>query len=129
MGIAHQLVQNLKLNMEDTFEQDFATVELNSLVELDRLISEQFSLPPGPYSTDVRAALELVAWNLENSDGPHFEIFRTEKHSLPGLPFVASFEPNPDVWGYGETAPLAICQAALFRLKNIKVNLILTQNN
>lgn len=114
--------------MEDTFDQDtIEDIQLNSLAELDRLVSEQFDLPVRPYSTDIRAALELVAWNLENSDAPHFEIFRAEEHSVPGIPFVASFE--PDVWGYGETPPLAICQAALFRHKRIKVNLLLNQNS
>lgn len=113
--------------MQDTFEQENPeTIQLNSLVELDRLVSEQFNLPLRPYSTDIRAALEIVACNLENSAGPHFEIFRAEKSSLHGLPFVASFKPNPNVWGYGETAPLAICQVALFQLKKIKVDLMLT---
>lgn len=113
--------------MTNTFDQDeIEEIQVNSLAHLDSLISEKFDLPLQPYSTDIRAALELVAWNIENSDGPHFEIFRTEDHSLPGLPFVAGFE--PDVWGYGETAPLAICQAALFRLKRIQVNILLTEN-
>lgn len=113
--------------MTDKINQDeIENIQLNSLADLDRLISQQFDLPLRAYTTDIRSALELVAWNLENSDGPHFEIFRAEDHALPGLPFVASFE--PDVWGYGETAPLAICQAALFRLKRIKVDLVLTQD-
>ena len=113
--------------MTDTFNSDeIEEIQIESLADLDSLISEKFNLPVQPYSTDIKSALELVAWNLENSDGPHFEIFRTENHALPGLPFVASFE--PDVWGYGETAPLAICQAALFRLKRIQVNLLLTQD-
>jgi hypothetical protein len=114
--------------MADTFDQDeIENIQLNSLADLDRLVSQQFGLPMRPYSTDIRSALELVALNLENSDAPHFEIFRAEDHALPGLPFVASFE--PDVWGYGETAPLAICQAALFRVKRIKVDLVLTQDH
>lgn len=108
--------------MEGTFEKhSIEDIQLNSLADLDCLVSEKFNLPLRPYSTDIRAALELVAWNLENSDGPHFEIFRTEDHALPGLPFVASFE--PDVWGYAETAPLAICQAALYRLKRVRVTI------
>ena len=112
--------------MTDTLNQDdIEEIQINSLADLDRLVSEKFDLPLRPYSTDIRSALELVAWNLENSDGPHFEIFRTEDHALPGLPYVATFE--PDVWGYGETAPLAICQAGLFRLKRIQVNLLLNQ--
>jgi len=44
--------------------------------------------------------------------------YSAEDHALPGIPFVVSFE--PDVWGYGETAPLAICQAALIGLKELK---------
>ena len=59
----------------------------------------------------------------ETSEWPQFEIFRYEDHSLPGIPFVVSF--GPGVWGYGETASLAICQAALYRLKRVKVNLVL----
>ncbi|HCF27690.1 MAG TPA: hypothetical protein DEV81_10950 [Cyanobacteria bacterium UBA11049] len=114
--------------MEDTFDQDsIKDIQLTSLAELDRLVSEQFNLPVRPYSTDIRAVLELVAWNLENSEAPHFELFRTEDHSIPGIPFVASFE--PDVWGYGETPPLAICQAALFWHKRIKVDLLLNQGS
>lgn len=115
--------------MEETFEltevkpEDLETIEVDSLAAVDRLVAEKFNLPLRPYSTDVRAALELVAWDLENSSAPHFELFRVEEHSLPGLPFVASFIPNR-VWGYGETAPLAICQAALFRHKQIKFDLL-----
>lgn len=113
--------------MEGKFEQlDIEDVQLSSLADLDNLISKQFDLPLRPYSTDIRAALELVAWNLENSEWPHFEIFRSEEHALTGIPFVVSFEPNPDVWGYGETAPLAICQAALYRLKRMKVTILLS---
>ncbi|MGL4621548.1 hypothetical protein [Chroococcidiopsis sp.] len=114
--------------MEETFEltelqpEDLETIKVDSLADLDSLIAEKFHLFVRPYSTDIRAALELVAWDLENSDAPHFELFRVEEHSLPGLPFVASFIPN-GVWGYGETAPLAICQAALFRHKQIKFEL------
>lgn len=112
--------------MESTLDQDdIENVQLNSLTDLDYFVSERFNLPLQPYSTDVRAALELVAWNLENSEWPHFEIFRCEEHFLPGIPFVVSFE--PDVWGYGETAALAICQAALYRFKRVKVNLVLNK--
>lgn len=115
--------------MEETFEltelqpEDLETIKVNSLADLDSLVAERFNLSTRPYSTDIRAALELVAWDLENSAAPHFELFRVEEHSLPGLPFVASFIPN-GVWGYGETAPLAICQAALFRHKQIKFELL-----
>ena len=116
------------VTMESNFDQDdIENVQFNSLADLDCFVSQRFNLPLRPYSTDIRAALELVAWNLENSEWPHFEIFRYEDHALPGIPFVASFE--PDVWGYGETAPLAICQAALYRLKRVKVNLVLKDNN
>jgi len=114
--------------MEKTFEltelqpEDLETIKINSLADLDSLVAAQFNLATRPYSTDIRAALELVAWDLENSAAPHFELFRVEEHLLPGLPFVASFIPN-GVWGYGETAPLAICQAALFRHRQIKFEL------
>jgi len=111
--------------MTDTFDQnDIENIQLDSLADLDILVSEKFDIPLQSYSTDIRAALELVAWDLENSNAPHFEMFRTENHSLPGLPFIASFEPAPEVWGYGETAALAICQAALFRHKRIKFTLL-----
>lgn len=115
--------------MEEAFNpteikpEDLETVKIDSLAAVDRLIAEEFDLPLRPYSTDVRAALDLVAWDLENSPAPHFELFRVEEHSLHGLPFVASFIPD-GVWGYGETAPLAICQAALFRHKQIKFDLL-----
>ncbi len=116
--------------MEGTFEQSgIENIQLNSLADLDSLISEQFNLPLRPYSTDVRAALELVAWSIENSEWPHFEIFRSEEHALPGIPFVVSFEPEPDVWGYGETAPLAICQAALYRLKRATATIQKSENS
>lgn len=109
--------------MESTLNQDDTeNIQLNSLADLDQFVSDQFNLPLRPYSTEIRAALELVAWNLENSEWPHFELFRYEDHALTGIPFVASFE--PDVWGYGETAPLAICQAALYRFKRVKVTII-----
>lgn len=49
-------------------------IELNSLADLDRLVSERFDIPLSPYSTDIRAALELVIWNLENSEDPYFAI-------------------------------------------------------
>lgn len=114
--------------MAETVEPDeIENIQLNSLAELDRLVAEQFNLPLRPYATEIRASLELVAWSLENSDAPHFEIFRVEDHALTGLPFVASFQPKPQAWGYGETAPLAICQAALFQYK--RVQFILSPNS
>jgi len=84
---------------------------------LDCFVAERFNLPLRPYSTDIRAALELVAWNLENSEWPHFEIFH-EDHALPGIPFVVSFE--PDVWGYGETAPWLFARLLFIGLKELK---------
>jgi len=109
--------------MESTSDQyDTEDIQLNSLADLDHFVSEQFNLPLRAYSTDIRAALKLVAWNLDNSEWPHFELFRYEDHALTGIPLVARFE--PDVWGYGETAPLAICQAALYRFKRVKVTIL-----
>lgn len=110
------------VDMESTGQDEIENIQLNSLAELDYFVAEQFNLPLRSYSTDIRAALELVAWNLDNFEWPHFEIFRSEEHSLTGIPFVASFE--PDVWGYGKTAPLAICQAALYRLKRARVTVL-----
>lgn len=94
------------------------TINLESLSELDRLISEKFNLPIRPYSSDLRAALELAVWQFDNSSSPHFEIFRSGFASEEE-PFLASFE--PDAWLGGETAPLAICKSALFYLKKTKV--------
>lgn len=80
--------------MEETFEltelqpEDLETIKVDSLADLDSLIAEKFNLFVRPYSTDIRAALELVAWDLENSVAPHFELFRVEEHSLPGLPLL-----------------------------------------
>lgn len=117
--------------MEGTLDQyidDIKNIDLKSLADLDNLVSEQFNLPLRPYSTDIRAALELVAWNLERSEWSHFELFRYEDSALTGIPYVAGFE--PDVWGYGETAPLAICQAALYKFKRFKVTIAeLSQSN
>ena len=60
--------------MESTSDQyDTEDIQLNSLADLDHFVSEQFNLPLRAYSTDIRAALELVAWNLDNSEWPHFE--------------------------------------------------------
>lgn len=97
------------------------TVQLNSLADLDRIVSEQFNLPPRPYSTDMRAALELVVFALENSECSHFEINRSESNAFPGLPFAVSFKPEART--YGKTAPIAICHDALHRLKGVVVTI------
>jgi hypothetical protein len=94
------------------------TINLNGLSDLDRLISEQFNLPLHPYSTDLRAALELSIWTFENTEQPHFEIFYSGA-AQPEQPFLASFE--PDAWDSGETPPIAICKSALRYLKKIRV--------
>ena len=67
------------------------TIHINSLDELDRLVAKSFNLPLRPYSTDLRAALELAAWQFENSDYPHFEVFYSSDASTEE-PFLASFE-------------------------------------
>ncbi len=94
------------------------TVYLNSLKELDSLIAESFDLPLRPYSTDLRAALELTIWQFDNSDCPHFEVFRSGA-ARPEEPFLASFE--PDAWDCGATPSLAICKSALRYLKRMRV--------
>jgi hypothetical protein len=96
------------------------TVHLDSLADLDRLVSERFNLPLRPYSTDIRAALELVVWHLENSESewPVFEVSRSP-YSQPDEPFIASFE--KDSWISGKTAPLSICNSALRFLKKVRV--------
>ncbi|HAJ60645.1 MAG TPA: hypothetical protein DCP31_16395, partial [Cyanobacteria bacterium UBA8543] len=90
------------------------------LADLDRLVSERFNLPLRPYSTDIRAALELVVWHLENSESewPVFEV-SCSPYSEPDEPFIASFE--KDSWISGKTAPLSICNSALRFLKEVRV--------
>ena len=95
-------------------------IELNSLADLDRLVSERFDIPLRPYSTDIRAALELVIWNFENSEDPYFAMFRSEE-ALPKASFGVGFARKK--WSYGETAPLAICRDALYQLKYIHVTI------
>jgi hypothetical protein len=97
------------------------TIQLNSLADLDQIVSERFNLPPRRYSTDIKAALELVVWALENSKCPHFEIYRFEYNAFPGLSFAVSFD--REAWTYGKTAPLAICHDALHRLKGVVVTI------
>ena len=78
--------------MQGTFDQyGIEHIELNSLADLDRLVSERFDIPLRPYSTDIRAAQELVIWNLENSENPYFAIFRSEEEALPKAPFGVGF--------------------------------------
>ncbi|WP_017742199.1 hypothetical protein [Scytonema hofmannii] len=97
------------------------TIQLNSLADLDRIVSEQFDLPARPYSTDINAALQLVADVLENFECPHFEISHRESNAFPGLPFAVSF--NQERWTYGKTAPLAICHDALHKFKGVAVTI------
>ncbi|RUR74650.1 hypothetical protein ACF3DV_21755 [Chlorogloeopsis fritschii PCC 9212] len=99
-------------------------IHLNSLTELDQLVSERFTLPVRPYSSDIRAALELSVWHLENSEWFHFEVFRSEV-AQPEEPFLASFE--QDAWDSGKTAPIAICKSALRYLKKVRV--IITEHD
>jgi hypothetical protein len=109
--------------MEGTFDElGMETIQLDSLADLDRLISERFKLPLRPYSTDIRAAFELAVWNLENPEieWPHFEVFRSG-NAQSDEPFLASFE--EDAWSSGRTAPLAICKSALRYLKKVAVTI------
>jgi hypothetical protein len=107
--------------MKTTTQHSTATVQLNSLADLDQVVSQQFNLPPRPYSTDIRAALELVILALENSESAYFEISRSESNAFPGLPFAVSFDKEKKT--YGKTAPLAICHDALHRLKSVVVTI------
>lgn len=91
-------------------------IKINSLEELDLLISKQFELPLRPYSTDLKTALSIVLWHFQNSKKPHFEVFYAEE-SGDEL-FLATFV--KDAWESGQTAPIAICQAALYFLKKIR---------
>lgn len=103
--------------MAGTFDQlGYEIIQLNSLADLDSLVSERFHLPLHPYSTDIRAALELLIWDLKNSEYPHFEIF----HYAPDE-FSAGFQ--KDAWGSAHTAPLAICLEALRCFKQVRVTI------
>lgn len=94
---------------------------LTNLTDLDHLIAERFALPPRPYSTDLRAALELVIWALDHDEYPYFAIFRSEDEAFPGAPFGVGFAPKR--WTYSETGALAICRDALYHLKRVDVEL------
>ncbi|WP_315787971.1 hypothetical protein [Fischerella sp. JS2] len=107
--------------MTITTQYSTATIQLNSLADLDKVVSQQFNLPQRPYSTDMRAALELVVQVLQNSESAYFEISRSESNAFPGLPFVVSFDKEKKT--YGKTAPLAICHDALHRLKSVVVTI------
>lgn len=72
----------------------FEQVQLTNLADLDRLVAERFALPPRPYSTDIRAALELVIWALDHDDYPYFSIFRSEEDAFPDKPFGVGFAPK-----------------------------------
>ena len=100
----------------NVFPKVTAMVEVNSLEQLNRLISEQFDLPMRPYSTDLKAALEIVLWHFQTSKSPHFEVFYAEESG--DEPFLATF--LEDAWESGTTAPIAICKAALFFLKKLR---------
>ena len=77
----------------DIDQYGFERLQLTSLADLDRLIVERFELPPRPYSTDIRAAFELVVWALEHDEYPCFAIFRSEEEALPDKPFGVGFAP------------------------------------
>ena len=89
------------------------------------MIAKSFGLPINAYSTDLKAALELVNWQFNNTDDPHFEVFYS-KMSDEKEPFLASFE--PDAWDLGSTAPIAICKSALRYIKKITVKLSIIED-
>ena len=108
--------------MQGTFDHyGIEHIELNSLADLDQLVSERFDIPLRPYSTDIRAALELVIWNFENSEDPYFAMFRSAEEAFPKTPFGVGFARK--MWSYGKTAPLAICRDALYQLKYVHVTI------
>jgi len=62
--------------MQNTFEYyGIEHIKLNSLADLDRLVSERFDITLHHYSADIRAALEVVIWNFENFKRPLFCYF------------------------------------------------------
>lgn len=97
------------------------TIQLNSLAELDQIVSEKFNLPIRPYSTDIRAALELVLHALEKTAFPYFQISHSKPNAFPGLRYAVSFDKEKRT--YGKTAPLAICHDALHRLRGVVVTI------
>jgi len=107
----------------------FERLQLTDLADLDRLVAERFELPPRPYSTDIRAAFELVIWALDHDEYPYFSIFRSEEEAFPNTPFGVGFAPK--MWRYGETAAfvkrrlwrIGICLEALYQLKQVEVRL------
>lgn len=103
----------------------FEHIQLTSLTTIDQLIAEHFDLPPRPYSTDIRAALELVIWALEHDDYPYFAIFKSADEAFPNSPFGIGFARK--MWRYAETGALAICLEALYQLKQIDVDLKLDE--
>jgi hypothetical protein len=114
--------------MQGTFNSyGIEHIQLNSLEELDCLISERFNLPLNPYSTNLRFALELVIWCLDHDESPYFAIFHSEDEAFLNKPYGVGFAPKS--WSYAETAPLAICRDALYQLKGIEVSLSQDQQN
>ncbi len=103
----------------------FERIQLTSLTALDQLIAERFHIPPKPYTTDIRAALELVIWALDNDSHPYFAIFKSADEAFPGKPFGVGFARK--TWHYNETATLTICIDALYQLKQIDVDLKLDE--
>ncbi len=103
----------------------FERIQLTSLTALDQLIAERFDLPPRPYTTHIRAALELVIWALDNDNYPYFAIFKSADEAFPNKPFGVGFARK--MWRYAETGALAICLEALYQLKQIEVDLKLDE--
>ncbi|WP_250565676.1 hypothetical protein [Adonisia turfae] len=103
----------------------FERIQLTSLIALNQLIAERFDLPPRPYTTDLRAALELVIWALDHDDFPYFAIFKSADEAFPSKPFGVGFARK--MWRYAETGALAICLDALYQLKQIEVDLKLDE--
>ncbi len=96
-------------------------VQLNSLVDLDRIVAERFNLPLRPYSTNIRASLELVVHAMEKTAFPYFQISSSKSDAYPDLPYIVSFDKEKRT--YGKTLPLAICHDALHRLRGIVVTI------
>lgn len=63
-----------------------------------------------PYSTDIKAAWEIVT---RLSSSRFFDILYSPERKTWQATFVLEHPLNPDNLGIGDTAPLAICLAAL----------------
>lgn len=68
---------------------------------------------PPPYSTDVAAAWSVVEKLTDNQDGYCFDLYRGTFPDQPPEWVCATLRGRGMVVACGQTAPLAVCRAAL----------------